>query len=106
MAAWHTGEINGRSKVSDAQVVEMRTKRVEEGVSYAKLATLYKLTKMQASRICRGLSRKAAGGPVDGGGSLESTVRENGRCGQCGAKVRGRNCLACDLRKGVLSDGN
>lgn len=50
------GERNSQSRLTSTQVVELRRARVEEGLSFAKLAIRFGIGTSQACRICRGES--------------------------------------------------
>lgn len=57
------GERNGQAKLTEAQVVEMRTRRAN-GAMVKRLAVEYGVTPILVSEICRGLRWRSVGGPL------------------------------------------
>jgi len=53
------GEVHPRSKLTDAQVTQMRADRHEHGLPVAELADRYGISKAQVSKVTRGVSRSA-----------------------------------------------
>jgi AraC-like DNA-binding protein len=58
------GEANGNTRLSDAQVRQMRKLREREGWSYLKLAAMFGVSYRHAARVCTGQQRQEAGGPI------------------------------------------
>jgi hypothetical protein len=52
------GEVHPRSKLTDAQVAEMRADRWENGMKVLDLAAKYGVSKAQVSKVTRGVSRE------------------------------------------------
>ena len=58
------GSSNGRTKLTDLQVMRMRTERAELRESYAEIGKRYGIDPWHARKICVGSSRAIVGGPL------------------------------------------
>ncbi len=94
-----TGFLNGRAVLTDQQVVDLRTTRESEGISFYKLANMFGISQPQAFKICKGQARATAGGPIEGLRFGTIRVSASGRCKGCGAKLVASSCLKCQLVK-------
>ncbi len=104
------GESNGRSKLRDGEVRLLRLARINRQVSYRDLASAFDLTPRHAKRLCMGLLRESAGGPIESADSQREDRQSvvpalvDGsriqRCGRCGNRAypaieRPEWCLHC-----------
>ena len=54
-----------QTRVTDAQVIDMRNMRKDTGTSYLSISKIYGISEAQVSKICRGVERENVGGPIE-----------------------------------------